>query len=183
MLAVAEATDTEVFVGNSLGGAICMHLLLERSIDPQGPVLAGTDAKLGVISSLRGWLENDFERAIEFLHEPGKLFVGGDAVLDEEVLERSKATMQETERAVTQHDFLTCIRFDIIDRLGEIAVPTLVICGERDRLTPPEYHEHLAEHVPNADLVTLPEVAHPAMIERPDAFAGTVEEFVADLDR
>ena len=46
------------------------------------------------------------------------------------------------------------------DRLGAIAVPTLVIHGETDRLVPPENARILASGIPNATLVMLPNASH-----------------------
>lgn len=200
VLAVAAATDSTVLVGNSLGGAVCLHLLLERDAEFDALVLAGSGAKLGVLSSLRDWLENDFERAIDFLHEPDKLFhdpgalgsdgtrasgTDGESGADEAgsndgnpTLGRSKETMRTVGRAVTRRDFLSCHRFDVRDRLDEITTPTLALCGEHDRLTPPAYHEFLAAEIPEAEYEVLPDAAHLAMLERPEAFNDAIARFL-----
>src|SRR6056297_1813317 len=44
VLAVAEETDSGVLVGNSLGGAVALHVAIERDHDFDGFVLAGTGA-------------------------------------------------------------------------------------------------------------------------------------------
>ena len=75
VLAVAEEVDAGVLVGNSLGGAVVMHILLEREYDLEAVVLTGTGARLGVLADLLSWLEEDFERALEFL---GGLVLRGD---------------------------------------------------------------------------------------------------------
>jgi pimeloyl-ACP methyl ester carboxylesterase len=175
--AVAEATDATVFVGNSLGGAVLLRGILDGALAPRGLVLAGTGAKLAVAESLRDWLANDYDRAVEFLHSPDRLF--HDA--DETVLERSRAQMHEVGQAVTERDFRSCHTFDVRDRLDEIDVPTLAVCGASDTLTPPSYHEYLAERLPNADVQVLSDAAHLVMLDRPDAFTSAVTDFVADL--
>ncbi|PSP75248.1 alpha/beta hydrolase [Halobacteriales archaeon QS_3_64_16] len=190
VLAVAEATDSNVLVGNSLGGAVCLHALLERETDIEALVLAGSGAKLGVLSRLRDWLDEDFERAISFLHEPDTLFhdpgaLGSDTDGTSETngndsIERSKATMRATGREVTQRDFLSCHHFDVRDRLDEITIPTLALCGEYDRLTPPEYHQYLAAEIPEARREVLPDAAHLAMLERPEQFEGAVARFLEE---
>lgn len=178
-LAVAEATDADVLVGSSLGGAVALHLLIERADwRPEAVVLAGAGARMGVLSDLLEWLEDDFERALEFLHGPDRLFFDPD----ERAVERSKAEMRACGREVVRRDFLTCHGFDVRDRLGEVGVPTLAICGEHDQLTPPWYHEYLAEEVPEGSLATVPDAAHLAMVERPRAFAERVEAFLAGVD-
>ncbi|PSQ26333.1 alpha/beta hydrolase [Halobacteriales archaeon QS_8_65_32] len=189
VLAVAAQTDCRVLVGNSLGGAVCLHLLLERGSAADAAfdalVLAGSGAKLGVLSSLREKLDDDFERAIDFLHEPNRLLhdpegLGSDAHNGNDPIARSKEAMRETGQAVAQRDFLSCHRFDVRDRLDEIAMPTLALCGEYDRLTPPEYHDFLAREIPDAEREVVPDAAHLAMVERPGEFDAAVDRF---LDR
>ncbi|EMA44239.1 alpha/beta fold hydrolase [Halococcus saccharolyticus] len=178
VLAVADATDAEIIVGNSLGGAICQHLALERDASPAGLVLAGTGAKLTVMDDLRAWLDEDFDRAIEFLHGENRLFHD----TDHPAVETSKATMAAVGQATTRRDFETCHRFDVRGELDGIDVPTLAVCGEHDGLTPPRYHEYLAENVPNATTTVLADAAHLAMIERPAAFDDTIDEFVRGIE-
>ncbi|SHH35489.1 alpha/beta fold hydrolase [Halobaculum gomorrense] len=177
IVAVAEATDASVLVGNSLGGAVAMWVALERDLPLDGLVLTGTGAKLTVLDDLLVWLGDDFERAIEFLHQPDRLF--HDA--DKDVLDRSRAAMRDAGRAVVERDFRTCHEFDVRDRLDEIPAPALAVVGEHDGLTPPRYHEYLAEEIPVCDLTVLDGAAHLAMVEQSAAFNDAVEAFLDDL--
>ena len=177
VLAVADATGSDVLVGNSLGGAVCLHLVLERDASPTGLVLAGTGAKLAVTDDLRAWLDEAFDRAIEFLHAGNRLFHDPD----HPAVETSKATMRGVGQAITRRDFETCHRFDVRGDLGGIDAPTLAVCGEHDGLTPPRYHEYLAENVPDATLDVLDDAAHLVMIERPAAFDDALSGFVREL--
>jgi pimeloyl-ACP methyl ester carboxylesterase len=177
VVAVAEATGASVLVGNSLGGAVAQHVALERDLPLSGLVLTDTGAKLGVADPLKEWLATDWDRAVEFVHGEDMLFHDPDP----RDVERSKALMYETGREVTERDFLTCDRFDVRDRLGEIDVPTLCVHGEHDRLTPPSFHEYLAEHIPDADLVEVADAAHLPFVERPEAFDAAVSGFVERL--
>ncbi|UIO98586.1 alpha/beta hydrolase [Halobaculum sp. CBA1158] len=176
VVAVAEATDASVLVGNSLGGAVAMWVALERDLEIDGLVLAGTGAKLTVLDDLLVWLREDFERAVEFLHEADRLF--HDA--DDATLSRSREAMREAGRATVERDFRTCHSFDVRDRLDEIDAPTLAIVGEHDGLTPPRYHEYLAAEISDCSLRVLDDAAHLAMLERPVAFGDSVAEL---LDR
>jgi pimeloyl-ACP methyl ester carboxylesterase len=176
VIAVAEDVDADVLVGSSLGGAVVLHLLLERDFDPAAAVFAGTGARLPVLSDLLSWLENDFERAIEFLHQPGRLF----ADPDERLVEVSAASMHDAGQAVTLRDFRTCHEFDVRDRLDEIAVPTLAIVGENDQLTPRWYHETIVDDVQHGELATVEGAAHLAMLEAPDAFNRALTTYLAE---
>ncbi|WP_306059511.1 alpha/beta fold hydrolase [Natronococcus wangiae] len=178
VVAVVEATDARVLVGNSLGGAVVMHVLLEREVDLDAAVLAGTGARLGVLEDLLDWLEDDFDRAVEFLHGQDRLFHDPDP----ELRDRSMDQMYACGRAVTRRDFLTCHEFDVRDRVGEIDVPTLAVYGERDQLTPPWFHEYLADEIAEADLVEIEDAAHMTMLERPAAFNEAVADFLDGLE-
>jgi 3-oxoadipate enol-lactonase len=182
VLAVAAATDAGILCGNSLGGAVVLHCLLDRREDipstVDGAVLAGTGAKLAVLSDLRDWLADDFERAVDWLHEPGRLF--HDA--PEELHELSKTAMRDCGRAVVERDFLTCHEFDVRDRLREIDTPARAIVGEHDALTPPKYHDYLANELPDCDVAIVEDAAHLAMLEQPRAFNAALTEFCNHID-
>lgn len=174
VVAVAEETDASVLVGNSLGGAVALHVVLERALSVDGLVLVGTGARLPVLDDLLTWLADDFERAIEFLHGPDRLFHEPEA----EYTSVSAATMRETGRRVTERDFLTAHEFDVRDRLDEVDVPALALVGEHDKLTPVSYHETLQAEIPECELGVIEDAAHLAMIERPSGFNEALLSFV-----
>lgn len=66
--------------------------------------------------------------------------------------------------------------------LPAIGVPTLVITGTQDALTPVGDAEELAELIPDARLVLLSGAAHGLMAEAPNAFNDAVMKFLADVD-
>lgn len=169
-LAVARETGAGAVVGNSLGGAVALRLLLERDHPFEAAVLCGTGAKLTVGEGLRGMLREEFEAAVDLLHEPGMLFHDPDP----ELLERSRRAMRSVGRATTERDFLTCHAFDVRDRLGEVEVPALAITGEHDGLTPVAFHEYLAEELPDGRLAVVEDAAHLSFLERPAAWNARV---------
>ncbi|MEW9531023.1 3-oxoadipate enol-lactonase [Microbispora sp. NPDC049125] len=59
--------------------------------------------------------------------------------------------------------------YDLRDRLGEVAAPTLVVAGEQDPATPPGHGRILAAGIPSAELLVVPGAAHLAGAERPGA--------------
>ena len=172
--AVLAATGATVVCGNSLGGAVALHLALERDLALDGLVLAGTGAKLAVAEPLLDALATDFDRAIDLLHEPDRLFHDAPA----EYVDLSRVAMRECGRAVTERDFRVCDAFDVRDRLDEIAAPSLAVVGEHDRLTPPSYHDYLADRIEDCERATLEGAAHLAMLERPAAFNAALSSFV-----
>jgi len=65
--------------------------------------------------------------------------------------------------------------------LPQVSVPTLVIVGEEDELTPPADSQRIAEAVPGATLVTIPAAGHLSNLEQPDAFNAALNAFLAKL--
>ena len=64
--------------------------------------------------------------------------------------------------------------------LASIAVPTLVVVGDQDALTPPTDSEAMAAAVPGARLVTIAGAAHLTPMERPGAVAAALRDFFAE---
>lgn len=71
--------------------------------------------------------------------------------------------------------------FDLTGDLSCIAVPTLVVAGGADRLTPPSGMEDIAARIPGARYVVVPDAGHILPVERPDAFHGHLLSFLAAL--
>jgi 3-oxoadipate enol-lactonase len=69
--------------------------------------------------------------------------------------------------------------FESYDRLPQIKAKTLVIHGDADVLVPPPNGRILAEHIPGAELRTLPGVAHMFFWEEPKKSAAMVTEFLS----
>ena len=65
--------------------------------------------------------------------------------------------------------------------LGSIAVPTLVICGADDTVTPPDTSRAMARAIPNARLHIIPGAGHLTNIEKPDEFNTILLKFLRDV--
>ena len=176
VVAVARETGARVLVGHSLGGAVALTAAIERDYALDGLVLADTGARLAVLADLLSWLDDDFDRAVEFLHGPDRLFHDPD----DRLVELSREAMYDAGREVVRRDFRTAHAFDVRDSLDEVSAPSLAVVGEYDQLTPPWYHESLAEGMPDCEMVEIADAAHLAMLERPDAFNDALSPF---LDR
>ena len=62
--------------------------------------------------------------------------------------------------------------------LPRIAVPTLVVAGEEDEITPPAESVILRDRIPGARLVTVAGAGHLSSLEQPEAWNGAVREFL-----
>jgi 3-oxoadipate enol-lactonase len=74
--------------------------------------------------------------------------------------------------------------YDRVAALSEIGVPTLLIYGSDDRLTPVKIGREMAAKIPDARLVVIEEAGHLPNIEKPEAFNAVLLDFLlAHRDR
>ncbi len=67
--------------------------------------------------------------------------------------------------------------------LEQMDVPTLLMTGEADLVMPPELFPMIASHLPNAEVVIVPEAGHMVFWEQPEAFNQLVLEFISRHSR
>ena len=67
---------------------------------------------------------------------------------------------------------------DFRSELGKIHVPTMVIIGEKDPATIPEYGELIAAGIPGCKTFVVPDAAHLSNIEQPDVFTKALVDFL-----
>jgi pimeloyl-ACP methyl ester carboxylesterase len=70
----------------------------------------------------------------------------------------------------------------VMDRLGEIQTPTLVMAGREDFQFPPEHQEELAAGIPNARLVIIDRAGHNVHDEQPAEVQRLIREFLTDAN-
>jgi pimeloyl-ACP methyl ester carboxylesterase len=97
------------------------------------------------------------------------------------MIQKGIETMLNAKPSVLHGDFVACDRFDVTGRVGTIRVPTLVVCGSDDVLTPPKYAQFLAEKIQGARLEIINGAGHMVMTEKPDEFNNTVMNFLQIL--
>jgi 3-oxoadipate enol-lactonase len=72
-------------------------------------------------------------------------------------------------------------RKDWTPRLGEIHVPTLAIVGKDDAITPPADMKKMADAIPGARFVEIPDAGHMAPMEDPQAFNAALRKNLAEM--
>lgn len=166
-----------VVVGFSMGSAVALSLALQYRKRVLGLALIGGGAKMRVAESTLELASNPsmflptVEAVVENSYSPN---------VDPRVKELAVQQMAETRPAVLYSDFLACDAFDAMDHVSKIRVPTLLITGSADRMTPPNRAEYLRDQIEGAQLHLVEGAGHMVMIERPDEVAGLLSEF---LDR
>jgi len=188
----ARRYATPVLAGHSLGGAIVLQYALDHPESVGGLILVGTGAKLRVAPHVleaikRGiddpdpWLKDFIEPLLLDVVEAAVGLATREAGMDGEL---RKALLRETEQvgaAVQLNDFLCCDRFNVMDRLHEIRVPTLVLSGSRDVLTPPKYGQFLADHIAGARHVIIEGGTHFFFAEKPEQTNRAIDNFLKTM--
>jgi pimeloyl-ACP methyl ester carboxylesterase len=99
----------------------------------------------------------------------------GDAALKEVVLEMGRMSGPD---AFVRQQRAIMGRPDSRPGLPAIACPTLVLVGDGDQLTPPELAQEMADLIPGARRVTVPQSGHLSTLEQPQAVTAALVEWM-----
>ena len=64
------------------------------------------------------------------------------------------------------------------NKLHTIKCPALIICGESDILKPPKFSQIIADNIPNAEYITVPDCGHVAIFEKPKELESMILGFI-----
>lgn len=167
-----------VLVGHSLGGAIALMYTINYPQELKGIVIIGSGARLKVHPMYLTTLEETIKGNLQEWYQQ---MVADHRLTPEdyqgEVLEKRKTIGP----AVMLNDFLCCDKFDLMDRVQEIKLPALIICGELDMMTPVKYANYLGTKLTNSRVVIIPQVTHLVFAEKPEAVNEAIEDFVKGI--
>lgn len=173
-----QGIERAVLAGHSMGGAIAMTAALDEPDRVAGLVLVGTGGRLRVNGEILQAAADPirFEETVEMI----TAWAFSDQT-PEKIVSLAKTRMSETRPEIIHGDYTACNQFDILDRISEIRIPSLILCGEQDRLTPIKYAHYLDEHIPETTLVLIDGAGHMVMLERPQEVAEAVSLFLVSL--
>jgi 3-oxoadipate enol-lactonase len=118
-----------------------------------------------------------FDGFIEsFVHNCfGKKFVEEKNAEFRNVVERSKTN---SPLGVKGCLLAMAVRTDTTNNLSKISIPTLIICGSEDKLTPPEVMKTVADKIPNSKFVLVDSSGHMTPIESSEVVNESIKEFL-----
>ncbi|MEN8173758.1 MAG: alpha/beta hydrolase [Chloroflexota bacterium] len=174
----AVGLSKALFVGHSMGGAVALNLGLHHPQRVYGLGLLSTGARLRVSPEILPLISQrrTFPTAVEMI-----VSWAFGAGADPRLVELASQRMMETRPTVLSADFAACNAFDQVAALSQIDLPTLVLCGQDDRLTPTHLSQFLADQIPTAKLEIFPDAGHMLMLEKPDPVASALSEFASSI--
>ncbi len=184
-------------VGNSLGGAVAMTLATRHPDRVRALVLADSAGfgRQGTVG--RRMLAFDPLATLLMRTTPGNsrrstrtIFHDPALTTDARVRHAQELSARPT-HAATMLDIARDLgtvrgvssrwRRPLVEGVRESGLPVLAVWGDRDRILPPAHLAAVARELPDARTRLIPDCGHMPQIERPDLFAGLVEDFLSGL--
>ena len=179
--------DKAVIGGLSMGGYIAMAFARRHPHRLRGLILADTKA---APDDAQGKANRD--RMIADVKAGGSA-VAAEALLPKLLCDQTRAQkpdqvawakkiiLRQRPAAIIAALYALRDRPDAAPGLADVRVPTLVLVGEHDEITPPLAAARIAASIPGAELVHIPAACHLSNIENPEAFNAAVIAFLKDL--
>ncbi len=161
--------------GHSMGGAITLWIAVHYPELVQGLVLISTGARLPVNLSLIEDLANPqgFPAAIENISS-WSFSENAEPSLVENVLKK----MSKIRPSVLVGDFRACDLVDLTEELGNVHVPTTILVGDEDKMTPVRFSEELRDGINGARMRICKRTGHMLPLEEPMETAAEIKRFI-----
>jgi pimeloyl-ACP methyl ester carboxylesterase len=165
-----------VLIGHSLGAAISLVFAIRYGEMLSAIVPVGGGPKMPVNEMILKGLKTEPEFVIG---------LAAKFCVAKENRERlSRTVIEGLSRAhpdILYGDLLACDRFDITDHISSIGIPTFIICGVDDKMTPPALSHYLRDNIPGSQMSLIDKAGHMVMLENEKAFNELLKTFVQSL--
>ncbi|AFC25486.1 alpha/beta fold hydrolase [Saprospira grandis] len=169
-------TEKMHVLGNSLGGHVSLFMALEEQDRLKSLILTGSS---GLFENTLG---NTFpkRKSYTFIERKAEYTFYDPATASKELVDSLFEIVNNNEKAIR---VVACarsaIRDNVENRLHNIKVPTLLIWGKQDRITPPFVGEDFHKGIEKSQLYYIDKCGHAPMMERPDEFNRILSAFLA----
>lgn len=156
-----------ILLGNSLGGHIALYFSKMYPDLLKAMILTGSsglyESAMGDSYPKRGNYEYIEKKAQDVFYDP--------KVATKELVDEVFATVNDRMKLIkTLAIAKSAIRHNMSKDLPKIQIPTCLIWGKNDKVTPPEVAVEFNELLPDSDLFWIDQCGHAAMMEHPDEF-------------
>ena len=168
----AAGAQKAKLIGHSMGSLIALETAARHPDQVSGLSLIGTAATMTVGPDLLKAAEGNDPAAIDMVSIWGLGFsaeLGGSLAPGLWMHQGAQRVLQRCAPGVLYNDLNACNAYqNAIAAAAEVKVPTTVILGERDIMTPAKAGKILASAIPNARTIVLSGAGHMMMVEQPD---------------
>jgi pimeloyl-ACP methyl ester carboxylesterase len=168
-----------VFVGHSLGGGVALTAALNYPERLAGLILVGTGARLKMHPDFLEKARQQAEKPTARNEPPVPLDRTVAASVSQETLVYLRTRAMTAPPKTIYADFQANNGFDVMERIGNISAPALVIGADEDRMAPPKFSEFMAQKIPGARLVILNGCGHYPQVEEEARFNQAGADFLA----
>lgn len=165
-----------VIIGHSLGAAISLTFAIKYGEVLSGIVPVGGGVKMPVNKMILDGIRNNTASTLSLVAKFSVIKENREKFLSSLIEGISKVSPD-----VIYGDFLSCDRLDITDEISHIKVPTLLICGEDDKMTPPSLSRFMSDQIEGAELALIEDAGHFVMWENVETFNRTLKNFIDSL--
>jgi pimeloyl-ACP methyl ester carboxylesterase len=159
-------------VGHSMGSLIALETAARHPAKVSALSLIGTAAAMTVGPDLLNAAEANDSAAIDMVSIWGLGFraeLGGSLAPGLWMHGEAQSVLRQCEPGVLFSDLSACNSYqDALTAAAQVSIPTTLILGERDMMTPAKAGKALGAAITNARIVILPDAGHMMMAERPD---------------
>jgi pimeloyl-ACP methyl ester carboxylesterase len=159
-----------------MGGAISILYTLKHPTEVEALILVGTGAKLGVSPAIFDALSSNYERGISV--DMAQLTFSNKT--DKRIIDEETSEMLKCPQDIAIADFKACNDFDVRESISRIEVPTLVIVGDEDKLTPVKWSEYLHGRIKNSRIGVVKAAGHMVMVEKPEHVNELIVSFLRE---
>ncbi|MBK8517908.1 MAG: alpha/beta hydrolase [Saprospiraceae bacterium] len=166
-------------LGNSLGGHIAQLYTLKYPGLVESMILTGSsglfESAMGTTFPKRGNYEYIKNKAQSVFYDP--------SIATKELIDQVYDTVNDLKKAMCVVVLAkSAVRHNLEDFLKDIKVPTLLVWGAQDAVTPLWVGEKFNELIPNSELVKVDKCGHAPMMEKPDLFNIAFESFLTRVE-
>ncbi len=165
-----------VLVGHSLGAAIALKFAADFAPMIKGVVAVGGGLKMPVNPSIFELLKTAPETAFDLMCK-FSLAKENRAVFTEPL----KKSMATANIEALYNDLAACDKMDLTQDVKKIRLPTLILCGTEDKMTPPGLSEQITASVSDARLCLIEGAGHMVMMEKAQEFNEALNSFVQSV--
>src|SRR6202521_5712136 len=175
--------DRVSFCGLSLGGMVGMWVAANAPERIDLLVLCCTTARMPRPDDFAVRARTVREHGIEPIAQAliGRWFTRRFRVHHPDTVARIRDVLLSTPREGYAGACEAIAQMNLRDELPRITAPTLVIGAEQDQSTPPEKSREIAEGISGAVLVVIPDAAHIANVEQPDAVSNQILDHLVEV--